>query len=304
MPYPDSCQTWRVSRCALLLAAALLVAGCGGASHPTPVKDATFPGWVVLADGHKVHYDCRGRGSPTVVFLNGWGADSTSWTTVFESVRRLTRACEYDRFGTGVTGIYSQLPDSPRDAHDQVRELEQLLRNGEIGGPYVVVGHSWGGGLARLYAGTHDDVKAVVLVDSVSPGQDEALRGVLPPQPSDPLSSPENLAWAKSLAEAATVTSLGSRPLVVITAGNDFGTEPRFFPIWSRLQARLAALSSDTVHVLAPTSTHFVQTDEPGIVSAGVRAAVRAVRRETRLPSCRSIFGADARDRKCLTSGG
>jgi pimeloyl-ACP methyl ester carboxylesterase len=293
-----------MTRCALLLAAALLVAGCGGASHPKPVKDTTFPGWIVAADGHKVHYDCRGRGSPTVVFLNGWGADSTSWQTVFAGVQRLTRACEYDRLGTGVTGIYAQLPDRARDARDQVDELEQLLRNADIGGPYVLVGHSWGGALARLYAGTHDDVGAVVLVDSASPGQDEALRGVLPPQPSDPLASPEDLAWAKSLTEAATVTSLGSRPLVVITAGSDFPTEPRFFPIWSRLQARLAALSSDSVHVLVPTSSHAVQSDAPATVVTGVRAAVRAVRADARLPSCRAIFGADAHDRKCLTSRG
>jgi len=291
-----------MARRALLLTAALLVAGCGGSSRPTPVRDTTFPGWLVVADGHKVHYDCRGSGSPTVVFLNGWGEDSISWKTVLEGVVRLTRACEYDRLGTGLTAIYSPLPNSPRDARDQVRELEQLLRNGEIDGPYVIVGHSWGGGLARLYAGTHDDVKGVVLVDSVSPDQDKALRGVLPPQPTDPLESPEDLSWGKSLAEAGTVTSLGSRPLVVITAGNTFGgTEPRFFPIWSGLQARLAELSSDSVHVLARTSAHFVQTDDPSVVLAGVRAAVRAVRDDSRLASCRSIFGADPPDRKCLT---
>jgi Alpha/beta hydrolase family len=291
-----------MTRRALVLTAALLVAGCGASSHPKPVKDANFPGWIVVADGHKVHYDCRGSGSPTVVFLNGWGEDSTSWQSVFDGVLRLTRVCEYDRLGTGLTAVYSPLPNSPRDARDQVRELEQLLRNAEIDGPYVIVGHSWGGALARLYAGTHDDVKAVVLVDSASPGQDKALRRVLPPQPTDPLASPEDLAWGKSLAEAGTVTSLGSRPLVVITAGNTFGgTEPRFFPIWSGLQGRLAALSSDSVHVLARTSAHFIQTDDPSVVLAGVRAAVRAVRGGTGLPSCRSIFGADAQDRKCLT---
>jgi pimeloyl-ACP methyl ester carboxylesterase len=302
-------------RCVALLIAALALVGCGGASRPKAVKAEALPGYVVETDGHKVYFDCEGTGSPTVVFLSGWGEDSSSWGSVFDGSSHMTRSCEYDRYGLGLTSVYSALPRKARDAHDQVREFEQLLRNAAIAKPYVLVGHSWGGALARLYAGTHDDVKAVVFVDSSSPGQDTALAAAVPPKradepelftelrnahASDPLHNPENLDWAKSLAEVGEVTSLGNRPEIVITAGNTFaGIADVLFPVWSRLQNKLAGLSSRSVHVLAPTSTHFVQTDAPEVVLASVRAAVNAVRDDGHLASCAAIFRHVA-DGKCL----
>jgi pimeloyl-ACP methyl ester carboxylesterase len=294
-----------VKRGALLLIAAIAVAGCGGA-RPEVVKDRFLPGSVVVADGHRVYFDCEGTGSPTVVFLSGWGVDSSSWLDVLGRTSRLTRSCEYDRYGDGQTNTYGAMTRQARDAHDQVRELEQLLRNGGIAKPYVLVGHSWGGALARLYAGTHDDVRAVVLVDASSPGQDTAIARVLPPEkPGDPvllqqlrhphvgvaLANPENLEWEKSLDETGEVKSLGDLPLIVVTAGNTFtGFESVLFPVWSRLQNRLASLSSRSVHVLARQSGHFVQLDDPELVVAAARAAVLAARNDGHLARCAAIF--------------
>jgi pimeloyl-ACP methyl ester carboxylesterase len=303
-------------RWSALLLVALALAGCGGGgSRPKAVKAKGLPGSVVEADAHKVYFNCEGEGSPTVVFLSAWGEGSSSWGSVFDGSSRVTRSCEYDRFGIGLTSFYGALPQKPRDAHDQVRELEQLLRNAGIAKPYVLVGHSWGGALARLYAGTHDDVKGVVFVDSSSPGQDTALVAALPPKRADepalftelrdtpitePLENPEHLDWGKSLDEAGEVTSLGDRPEIVITAGSTFnGVEKILFPVWSRLQSELAGLSSRSVHVLAPTSAHFVQTDAPEIVLASVRAVVNAVRDDGQLASCAAIFRHVA-DAKCV----
>jgi pimeloyl-ACP methyl ester carboxylesterase len=295
--------------------AALALAACGGDSRPKVVKVQSLPGSVVVADGHKVYFDCKGKGSPSVVFLNGWGIDSSGWSDVLDGTARVTRSCGYDRYGTGVTDTYGELPRQARDAHDQARELEQLLRNADIAKPYVLVGHSWGGALARLYAGTHDDVQAVVLVDASSPGQEAAIRAALPPRKSgepellgelrDPhvgvaLENPEYLAWEKSLNEVGEVKSLGDRPLIVVTAGATFaGFEDDVFPVWMGLQRRLASLSSRSVHVLAPTSGHFVQQDAPDVVLAAVRAAVDAVRNDGRLASCAAIFR-HFEDRTCV----
>ena len=70
-------------RGAVIVIATLAVAGCGGQTHPKPTKAEGLPGSVVVADGHKVYFDCEGKGSPTVVFLNGWGVDlSTSATKI------------------------------------------------------------------------------------------------------------------------------------------------------------------------------------------------------------------------------
>jgi pimeloyl-ACP methyl ester carboxylesterase len=137
--------------------------GCGG-NRPRPVSSEKqgLPGEVVEADGHEVHFDCRGTGSPTVVFLNGHPEEAYAWDAVFDKSSRLTRSCKYDRYGMGLTAVYGRMAPKARDARDQERELDQLLTNGRIPKPYVFVGHSWGGALGRLYAGTHDDVKGIV----------------------------------------------------------------------------------------------------------------------------------------------
>jgi pimeloyl-ACP methyl ester carboxylesterase len=154
-----------------VLVVALTLAGCGGDSGPTVTKAEGNPGSVVEADGHDVYFHCEGEGSPTVVFLSGLGTGASTWSSVFDDSARLTRSCQYDRYGLGVTGFYGVLPQRARNADDQVRELEQLLEHGKIEAPYVFVGHSWGGALTRLYAGRHDDVEGVVFVDSSTPGR-------------------------------------------------------------------------------------------------------------------------------------
>jgi len=306
-------------RAALLLATAALVS-CGGSdAGPKLTKVASFPGSLVEADGHQVYFDCQGTGSPTVVFLSGWGSESADWLNIFDHVKQRTRTCEYDRGEVGVTAAYgSALPRKGRDAHDQVHELEQLIDNADIPKPYVLVGHSWGGALARLYAGTHDDVKAVVFVDSASPGQDAAIQAALPPKradepalltqlrhpaAADPVLNPEYLDWRKSLQEVATVEDLGDLPVVVLTAGNDFGEGTRYLlPVWLRLQDRIARLSTRSIHVLAPTSSHFVQLDEPDVTTAAVDAAVEAARDDGKLASCAAIF-AHVRGGHCVGGG-
>jgi pimeloyl-ACP methyl ester carboxylesterase len=299
-----------VRGCGLLLTtlAVAALAGCGGDSgpKPKPVKAESLPGYVVDADGHKVYFQCSGSGSPTVVFLNGWGEDSSSWLSVEDESSKLTRSCTYDRYGVGVTSQYGQLPAKARDGHDQVEELEQLLDNAGFAKPYVLVGHSWGGALGRLYAGTHDGVDGVVFVDSSAPGQDTALVDVLPSErvgepglfaqlrkglTAKAVDNPEHLDWGKSLDEVGDVSGLGDRPEIVITAGSTFvGDESVLLPVWNRLQDEIAGLSSQSVHVKAPGATHFIQQDNPELVQTAIRAVVSAVRNDERLATCQAIF--------------
>ncbi len=299
-----------------LLFVVLALAGCGHQlPKPVSAKPQGFPGYVVEADGHKVYFECRGSGSPTVVLLNGHPEEASNWGDYFDTSARLTRTCEYDRFGMGLTATYGIIGSRVRDGRDQARELEHVLKNGRIPKPYVLVGHSWGGSLAVLYAGTHDDVKGIVLVDAAVPSQERVIRAALPPKrpgepqaitewrnppPATPVGDPENLNWPKSLAEAGNVTSLGDRPEIVVSAGRNFTGDVRFLsPVWVRLQSKLARLSSNSVHVLAPRSSHFVQLDAPDVVLAAARAVVDAVRNARPLAPCAAIF-AHLADAKCL----
>lgn len=136
------------------------------------------PGQLVDVGGYRLHINCTGSGSPTVVIIAGLGDWSTSWAgSVQPEVAKTARICTYDRAGLG----WSDEGLLPRDAAGAARDLHTLLQNANIPGPYILVGHSLGGLIARVFANDHpSEVAGVVLVDSMSPDQipdqtDEAL---------------------------------------------------------------------------------------------------------------------------------
>jgi pimeloyl-ACP methyl ester carboxylesterase len=126
------------------------------------------PGQMVDVGGYRLHINCAGSGSPTVVIEAGLGDWSTAWSAVQAEVAKTTRVCSYDRAGMG----WSEPGPLPRNAAQFAKELKALLHNASVAGPYVLVGHSLGGLPVRVFA--HDypsDVAGVVLIDSMHPGQ-------------------------------------------------------------------------------------------------------------------------------------
>jgi pimeloyl-ACP methyl ester carboxylesterase len=120
------------------------------------------PGRVSRIDGHAMHLNCTGTGSPTVVMDAGLGGWSMDWSDVQPGVAGSTRVCTYDRPGMG----WSEARSEPRDAAHAVAELDRLLKSASIDGPLVLVGHSNGGLRMLLYAAEHrEDVRGLVLVD-------------------------------------------------------------------------------------------------------------------------------------------
>ena len=118
--------------------------------------------------GYRLHINCTGTGSPTVVIDAGWGDWSTAWGFVQPEVAKTTRVCTYDRAGMG----WSDAGPLPRDAAQYAKELHTLLKNANIPGPYVMVGHSLGGFAVRVFV--HDyasEIVGVVLIDSMTPQQ-------------------------------------------------------------------------------------------------------------------------------------
>jgi len=114
---------------------------------------------------HRLHIRCDGNGAPPVVFDAALGGSSLSWSLVQPAVARFTRACSYDRAGFG----WSDAGPLPRTAGDIADELHQLLR-AAVPPPYVLVGHSYGGLVMRLYASRHrNDVAGLVLIEPAIP---------------------------------------------------------------------------------------------------------------------------------------
>jgi pimeloyl-ACP methyl ester carboxylesterase len=123
------------------------------------------PGQLVDIGGYRLHIQCVGTGSPTVVLDAGLSGSSLDWNLVQPELGRTTRVCAYDRAGMGWSDPGPQ-QRTPRQIAD---ELHTLLTNAGIAEPYVLVGHSLAGKNVRLFALQHpDQVAGMVLVDARS----------------------------------------------------------------------------------------------------------------------------------------
>ncbi|KQW50966.1 hypothetical protein ASC77_25245 [Nocardioides sp. Root1257] len=291
---------------------AVLVAAALGATyenlHLRADQDiyAAAPGTLYEVGGHRLHLDCRGQGSPTVVLFNGLGEVSASWARITDQVGTTTRICAYDRAGQG----WSDDVSHPQDAVAAAKDLHALLDVAGVSGPYVLAGHSTGGTYAMTYAARYpDQVAGMVLQDSSSPEQPTlvptfdreysvtrrvgaltptlarlGLAGLavspshLPPTAARQVEaltasprSARNLRDEQSVlldvfAQARTLTTLNDRPLVVLTASETTSTEG-----WATAQDQLADLSTNHTHRTI-TSTHVGLLEDTGPAAESVRA--------------------------------
>jgi pimeloyl-ACP methyl ester carboxylesterase len=172
----------------------LLLAGAISESSSEAADRQSYPppGQMVDVCGHRLHLNCTGDGSPTVVIEAGWGDWSNSWGLVQPDVAKVTRVCTYDRAGMG----WSEPGPLPRDAVQFAKELHALLHNANIPGPYLMVGHSLGGLPVRVF--THDyptEVAGVVLIESMVPKQFSQPGAAASSQPAAPSRS-DSILWA------------------------------------------------------------------------------------------------------------
>jgi len=123
--------------------------------QPTaPVVSSVSPGMVNIGD-RSLFTECRGSGSPTVVFLNGTQMSRLGMRWIEDALleQGSIRVCDYSRAGEG----RSDPAPEPQDDLDVVDDLARLLAAAEIEPPYVLVGHSLGGDQTWLYAARHPE---------------------------------------------------------------------------------------------------------------------------------------------------
>jgi pimeloyl-ACP methyl ester carboxylesterase len=121
------------------------------------------PGQLVSVNGFRLNLYCMGSGSPTVVFDSGWGDWAPAWSNVQPQIAKWTRACSYDRAGTG----FSEPGPMPRTSVRIAGELRTALHNAGMGGPYILVGSAFGGDNMRTFADLYmGEVAGLVLVDA------------------------------------------------------------------------------------------------------------------------------------------
>jgi pimeloyl-ACP methyl ester carboxylesterase len=211
------------------------------------------PSEMVDVGGSSMHLHCTGEEgrAPTVVMDSGLGGTVLDWQLVQPGVAKFARVCSYDRGGMG----WSDPGAQPRTSQQIVEELHALLNNAEVEGPYVLVGHSFGGTNVQLYASQYpDEVAGMVLVDSAtedemletlteelqgSPGWNKFLatigvtrlpytlggetdeRTAISTHRKDTYEvADEMTSWEESFEQRrASPLSLGDKPLIVLTAG-------------------------------------------------------------------------------------
>jgi pimeloyl-ACP methyl ester carboxylesterase len=236
----------------------------------------------VTVEGRRMFYECSGAGAPTVVLDAGSPDTSVTWRWVQPQLARQTRVCAYDRAGLGRSAPPRRGRRTPRT---QVRELRLLLAAAKIPGPYVVVGHSWGGLLARLFAYVYPAQTAgVVLLDAttfpyLTPARARRLHR----------RNREGIDLASAVAESDAIKSLGQVPLVVLGSN-----KPRLDAKLLAAQDAEAALSTESVDAIASLSTHYIQRPapigQPQVVVTAARAVVAAARSRGTLPPCAQLY--------------
>ena len=228
-----------------------------------------------------MHVRCEGSGSATVVLLSGFEGAGDSWSAVTPTVSARARVCSSDKFGTGT----SDPATGPQTFATQADSLRQALRTLGEPGPFVVVGHSFGGAEAVTFAAAfRSEVIGVVLVDA-SPTTWQAAVCSVPDDgsagapgyrqvcamTSSPSANAERLDGPAAFAAVGTITSLDDLPMAVLTAsthdrGLTAAESARLEQIWRTGQEQWASLSPSARVTSVDGSGHNIQIDRPAVV--------------------------------------
>ena len=239
-----------------------------------------------------------------MILESGLNDTSAVWSAVQGEVARTTRVCSYDRANVpgGASDPSDPMASTPRlrPASALVADLHALLATADVSGPYVVVGHSVGGLLVRLYASTFpDEVVGMALVDATHEDNWARLEEEIGPElwsqaveqftqaVAGGFLEPLDLeATASAVRDAREEQPLPSMPLIVLThtqppdaatllSGLSAEASER---LWSEQQADLTTLLPNSRQILAEESGHYIQLDQPDLVIDAIDDVIENVR--------------------------
>jgi pimeloyl-ACP methyl ester carboxylesterase len=246
---------------------------------------------LVGADGNRLHVRCVGSGDTTVLLIAGFG-DGGRWGEVEPGISQQARVCSYARPGTGT----SDPPSSTQTFTSQANDLRSLLHTIREPGPYVVVGHSFGGAEAVTFASLFpEDVVGLLLLDATPTTWIEASCAVpmdgsvaasnfqlICAGAADPALNPERVDAITGFADVARISSLGDLPMTVITAadhsypGLASNETARLSEVWDQGQDRWTTLSPRARLVSVPDTGHDIQLERPEVVIQEIATLVDA----------------------------
>jgi pimeloyl-ACP methyl ester carboxylesterase len=167
---------WLLTLLALLIVGLLIA---GRVARRVLINRFPPPGTMVEVQGHRLHVRCEGQGPVTVLLESGLNDFSLQWSRLQPLVAQAARTCSYDRAGLG----WSEPSPHPPTIDNAVKDLRAVLESLYRQTPLILVGHSYGSLLVRMYAQQYPrNIKAIILLDPANefmaeriPGYTEAL---------------------------------------------------------------------------------------------------------------------------------
>ena len=251
-------------------------------SSTAVARPSTLVDELVPVHGARLHVHCDGAGPATVVLIAGFNASSGNWAAIEPAVSQTTRVCSYDRFGSGT----SDAPPATQTFATEAADLHALLQSAGEPGPYVIVGHSFGGPEAVTFASMFPtEVRGLLLLDASPPAWNTAICAVpddgsdtagvfvaLCAEQSSPAKNAEHLDGPAAFAEVANISSLSGFPMIVATAdhhsypGLAASEEARLDDVWNDGQAHWVSLASSAQLISVDHTSHNIQLDRPDVV--------------------------------------
>ena len=252
---------------------------------------------MVDVGGRRLHGFVYGSGGPTVVLVSGFQAPQAYWNSVVPGIAEITTVVTYDRAGYGK----SEKGDLPLHGRQSAADLHVLLGKLGVPKPYLLVGHSYGGRVVRLFAAAYPaDTAGIILEDAghedLADAQLEALIGkdretlaalIAPfrtPVPDPRTESDYMLATVEQLHQSGPLPHV---PLVVITsASRGSGLPPVLSPegqarvteVAIAMQKKLLDLVPGAEQILVEGAGHNIHLDKPEAVLAPIGTMIARLR--------------------------
>jgi pimeloyl-ACP methyl ester carboxylesterase len=278
---------------ALILDLAASGIACAQAAAPataTTAAPALAP-QTLAVDGYKVQMATAGSGRYTVLFESGFGSGMGGWRAVAPHLAASARILTYSRAGTGA----SDPRPAPLTILQSSEALDALLATARLGPPYILVGHSYGGLLARAFAARHPDwVAGMVLVDPADERFNPALRKLDAARAAAddkqfaaivPAKFQPELQLLQPVLDSGVFPVAGKLPdvpVVVLTSVQQ-ADKPEFFlqtpqavAIKRDLHADFLRQFSAGSQVVTADSGHNIQQEQPELVIAAVKQVIAA----------------------------